>query len=170
MLCEECGKRPATVHYTQIVQGQKTEYHLCESCAREKGVAAYEAIAGPFSINQLLSGLLNFDPVVKERMDSPGLQCPECGLTFNQFKQLGRFGCPNCYKAFDLALESLLKKIQTSDQHVGKVPKRRGGVVAVRRQLDQLRNDLQEQIRLEKYEEAARLRDRIRELEGKVGP
>ena len=168
MLCEECGKNPATVHYTEIVQGQKTEFHLCETCARDKGVAAYEALAGPFSINQLLSGLLNFDPLVKQRMEMPKSQCPHCGLTFQQFKQIGRFGCPHCYETFDPALDSLLKKIQSSDQHVGKVPKRRGGVVALRRQLDDLKQELQDRIREEKYEEAARLRDRIRDLERQI--
>lgn len=37
MQCQECGKRPATLHFTKIVNGEKTEFRICESCAREKG-------------------------------------------------------------------------------------------------------------------------------------
>ena len=60
MLCQECGKKPATLHFTKIVNGEKTEFHICESCARERG----EGIPGTsngFSIHSLLSGLLDFE-------------------------------------------------------------------------------------------------------------
>ncbi len=170
MLCEHCGKRPATVHLTEIVQGQKSEYHLCETCAREKGEAAYQAIAGAFSVNQLLSGLMNFDPWVQERVETAAPpRCEHCGMTFNQFSQIGRFGCPHCYDAFSPGLDSLLRKIQSSDQHVGKVPKRRGGAIGMKRELQKLRLELQQRIAEERFEEAAHLRDRIRYLEQQTG-
>lgn len=165
MLCEGCGKKPATVYFTEIVQGQKSQYHLCESCAQEKGEAAYQAMAGVFSVNQLLSGLLNLDPMIKQRAGVAAPRCDHCGLSFNQFAQVGRFGCPHCYEAFASGLSSLLRKIQSSDQHVGKIPRRRGGVIAARRELNHLREQMQLRITEERFEEAAELRDRIRKLE-----
>ncbi|MHB1629301.1 MAG: UvrB/UvrC motif-containing protein [Bacilli bacterium] len=165
MLCEQCGERPATVHFTEIVQGQKSEFHLCESCAREKGQAAYEAMVGAFSVNQLLSGLLHFDPTATQRADAPASRCENCGLTFQQFAQIGRFGCPNCYQAFSHELGNLLKRVQSSDQHTGKIPRRRGGVIGARRELSRLRQEMHMRVVEERFEEAAQLRDRIRSLE-----
>ena len=168
MLCESCGQRPAAVHMTEIVQGQKSEYHLCEACAREKGATAYQMVAGAFSVNQLLSGLLNFDPSVTQRMKAPEPRCEHCGLTFSQFAQVGRFGCPHCYEAFAPGLGPLLRRVQSSERHVGKVPRRRGGHIAKRRELDALKEELQERIAEERFEEAASLRDRIRQLEKQI--
>lgn len=114
MLCQECGKRPATLHFTKIVNGEKTEFHFCETCAREKG----ELIPGTsngFSIHSLLSGLLDLDPSGKGQ--TPGaktaqtLQCEECGMTYSQFSKLGRFGCSSCYKYFSDRLDPLFKRV-----------------------------------------------------------
>ncbi|KUO95123.1 UvrB/UvrC motif-containing protein [Ferroacidibacillus organovorans] len=168
MMCEQCGNRPATVHFTEIVQGEKNEYHLCETCAKEKGYAAYQFMAGAFSVNQLLSGLMNLDPAVKQRAASSQTRCESCGLTFSQFSQIGRFGCEHCYEAFAPGLDPMLKKIQSSSQHVGKIPKRQGGAIAHRRELIRLRQELQAHIKEERFEEAARLRDQIRALEMRV--
>ncbi len=108
MLCQECGKRPSTLHFTKIVNGEKTEFHICELCAREKG----EMIPGTnngFSIHNLLSGLLDFDPAsanglgVKTKL----LRCDQCGLTYTQFSKLGRFGCSSCYLHFSERLDPL---------------------------------------------------------------
>lgn len=168
MLCEECGQRPATVHFTEIVQGKKSEYHLCETCAREKGATAYQMVTGsfgPFSVNQLLSGLMSLDSNVAARTSPPTVQCDECGLTYQQFAQLGKFGCPHCYEAFSQGLGQLLRRVQSSDTHVGKVPRRAGGAIAARRELTELRQHLQQRVTEERFEEAAKLRDRIRKLE-----
>ena len=165
MLCEECGERPATVHFTEIVQGRKTEFHLCEACAREKGAHAYQMVSGPFSVNQLLTGLMNLDPAVAERAAAPTLRCDRCGMTFAQFSQVGRFGCPHCYQAFSSGLDGLLKRVQSSDRHVGKIPHRRGGRATARRELANMKSKLQECVTEERFEEAAALRDKIRILE-----
>ncbi len=168
MLCEHCKIRPATVHFTKIVAGQKTEYHLCEQCAQEQGDFFAQA-AQAFHFNDLLSGLLNMES--SSGFTSTTLlntRCNVCGMTYNQFTQIGRFGCPSCYESFAPRLEPLLKRIQSNTSHVGKVPRKSGGVVRVRNELQQLRKALQEAVATEQYEQAARLRDRIRELEQKL--
>lgn len=166
MLCQECNQRPATLHFTKIVNGQKHEFHICEYCAREKG----ETMPGSntFSIHQLLSGLLNFEqplaPGIEKRREE--LVCPKCEMTFEQFVHTGHFGCAYCYEAFDAKIDPILKRVHSGNvEHTGKIPKRIGGTIHLRRKIDMLKEKLQQHVMKEEFEEAARLRDEIRMLE-----
>ncbi|MFD0681895.1 MULTISPECIES: UvrB/UvrC motif-containing protein [unclassified Paenibacillus] len=168
MLCQECGKKQATLHFTKILNGEKTEFHICESCAREKG----ELIPGTpngFSIHNLLSGLLDFDPShgTLASKAQPG-RCEECGLTYSQFSKVGRFGCSSCYKHFEDKLDPLFKRVHGNTFHTGKVPKRSGGLIQHKREIETLKKELLLRIQGEEFEEAAKLRDEIRQLEKKV--
>lgn len=170
MLCQECGKRPATLHFTKIVNGNKTEFHFCEACAREKG-ELIPGTANGFSIHNLLSGLMEFDAHAHSAAGSPSAQaaaeprCQFCGMTYSQFSKIGRFGCGECYKYFGDRLTPLLKRVHGNTVHVGKVPKRAGKQVQVRRQIEQLKKEMQLKVEHEEFESAAKLRDQIRELE-----
>ncbi|WP_248929061.1 UvrB/UvrC motif-containing protein [Paenibacillus hamazuiensis] len=169
MICQECGKKPATLHFTKIVNGEKTEFHICETCAREKG----EMIPGTpnsFSIHNLLSGLLDFEPSSSATLaQKPQMaRCEHCGLTYAQFSKLGRFGCSSCYKHFADRLDPLFKRVHGSTTHTGKVPKRSGGMIKYKRELESLKKELLLRIEREEFEQAASLRDQIRELEKKV--
>ncbi|NOU92847.1 hypothetical protein GC093_06320 [Paenibacillus sp. LMG 31456] len=168
MLCQECGKKQATLHFTKILNGEKTEFHICESCAREKG----ELIPGTpngFSIHNLLSGLLDFDPShgTLTPKSQPG-RCEQCGLTYSQFSKVGRFGCSSCYKHFEDKLDPLFKRVHGNTFHTGKVPKRSGGLIQHKREIETLKKELLLRIQGEEFEEAAKLRDEIRQLEKKV--
>ncbi|MFF2912609.1 UvrB/UvrC motif-containing protein [Paenibacillus sp. NPDC057934] len=171
MLCQECGAKPATLHFTKIVNGEKTEFHICESCAREKG-ELIPGTAGGFSIHSLLSGLLDLEGAGKEKTaasrNTQSLQCENCGMTYSQFSKLGRFGCSSCYKYFNSALDPLFKRVHGSTAHVGKIPKRAGARIVFRRQIDELKLQLQQSIAQEEFETAAHLRDQIRELEKEI--
>jgi protein arginine kinase activator len=170
MLCQECESKPATLHFTKIINGEKTEYHICENCAREKG----ELIPGSsngFSIHNLLSGLLDFDPGSKGSIGSSKAQpvrCEQCGLTYSQFSKIGRFGCSSCYKYFADRLDPLLKRVHGNIIHVGKVPVRTGGRIKYQREIERLKREMQLKIEREEFEAAASIRDRIRELERKI--
>lgn len=166
MLCQECNQRPATLHFTKIVNGKKNEFHICEYCAREKG----ESMPGSntFSIHQLLSGLLNFEQPITQDIDSrrKELVCKKCEMSFEQFVRTGRFGCAHCYEAFHSKIDPILKRVHSGNtQHTGKIPKRIGGSIHVRRKIDTLKAQLQQLVINEEFEEAARVRDEIRELE-----
>ncbi len=170
MFCQECGKRPATLHFTKIVNGAKTEFHFCESCAREKG----EGIPGTpnsFSIHSLLSGLLDFETIGSTTPSSippAPIRCDECGLTYAQFSKIGRFGCSSCYKEFEEKLDPLLKRVHGSTVHSGKIPKRSGVQMQCKREIEQFRREMHTYIEHEEFEKAAELRDRIRELERQI--
>jgi len=157
--CRRCSK-PATLHITEIQEGVVQELHLCESCAHAylSGPNATDADSDadelPFNIA---------DDQRLEEMDRR--ECPNCGITFKEFRKQGRLGCPHDYISFEAELLPLLENIHGDVQHVGKVPKRSPDASQRQYRLIRLRNDLRLAVGNEKYEEAAHLRDQIQALE-----
>lgn len=162
MNCEECGKKPATVHITKIENGKKTDMHICEQCAMQKNAISMNT---SFSINDLLTGLLNSGNVLPIKVDFvQDTKCSICGLSYNKFRETGRFGCSNCYKTFGERLNPLFKKVHGNTTHTGKIPVRTGSKIKAIKEIEKLKIDLNIAIKNEEYEKAACLRDKIREL------
>jgi protein arginine kinase activator len=174
MICQECNQRPATLHFTKIINGEKTEIHLCEICAHEKGEIFLLNGAPGFSIHNLLAGLLNIEPkypLSQQDAFKPQevLQCKECSMTFPQFVKVGRFGCANCYETFRDHLNPILKRVHSGNtEHYGKIPKRIGGSFHIRKSVEELKETLKVLIAQEEFEKAAEVRDEIRSLESKM--
>ena len=95
--------------------------------------------------------------------------CPVCGRTFRDFRETGKFGCGNCYKAFQGSVNQVLKQIHQSPVHTGKIPSRGSEKLRLQRQLETLRRNLEKAVKEENYEEAARLHREIKEFEGRNG-
>ena len=89
-------------------------------------------------------------------------------MTYYDIKSTGRLGCGKCYEKFSKSISEILKKIHGSDRHVGKIAG--GGAPGAGRKVDivKLKEELQELIAKEEFEDAAVLRDYIKELEQKV--
>ena len=156
--CDKCGK-PATIHLTEIVGGDKLEKHLCEDCAAADGIT----VKANIPISQLLE---DFVLQTSRAEETAGLKCDVCGMTFEDFRNQGLLGCPNDYDAFDKALSPLLERAQEGAcQHLGKVPQRAGGDQTRHNTILRLRAELKLAIASEDYELAAGLRDQIKELE-----
>lgn len=160
MLCNICGQNEATVHLTEIVNDKMTKLHLCEACAKDKGAEMEEH----FGMSDLLAGLAdlgaNLEP---EAMNA--IKCRTCGFTYQDFKKTGRLGCGDCYEAFKKQLDPLLKRIHGANRHVGKVPLMVAKDVKEDRTLQDMKVELEKAITAEEFEKAAKLRDKIRELE-----
>lgn len=154
-MCQLCNKKPATWHITDIVNGQTRELHLCEDCAKEK--AKGQSMAG------FLEDLLKSSAKQIARMSR--LVCPHCGASYLDFHTQRRLGCPYDYEAFGQPMMALLEKIHGATSHVGKVPMGTDGRAARQAELRRLRQALRRAVEQEHYEEAALLRDRIRQLE-----
>jgi protein arginine kinase activator len=162
MLCDICGKNTATVHLTEIVDDQMTELHLCEECAHQKSAQMEQQ----FGLSDLLAGLAEFEkPGLKKETES--VKCTNCGLTYSEFKKIGRLGCGECYTTFRKYLGPLLKRIHGSAIHVGKSPFKVAKAQKKKTDLTDLRYQLQKAVQMEAFEEAARIRDQIKELEKK---
>lgn len=157
--CDNCDKH-ATVHVTEIQDGQKVEKHLCENCAAGEGIT----IKADVPISQLL------EDFILQTASGEGapeeLACEVCGLTFSEFREQGVLGCPNDYNAFGDRLELLMSRAQQgATEHVGKVPRHSGGDQKRLNAVLRLRAELRGAIAAEDYEQAAALRDQIKEVE-----
>jgi protein arginine kinase activator len=159
MICQACEKKPATVHFTEIKDGDKTALHLCEECASQKGLTHGTLV--PPLLASLVEGM-------QQAVKGPDLKCPQCGITFDEFRAKGRLGCPHDYEAFASELQPLIEKIHGAKRHAGRLP--RGAPPASGREdrLASLRRELAQAVRDEKYEDAAKLRDEIRQVEEKA--
>lgn len=163
MKCDKCNK-PATIHLTEIHEGKRMEKHLCEQCAAE---AEGLPVKAHTPINELLTNfVLAHSGLTKETAAG----CPQCGITWAEFRQTGLFGCESDYALFDKDLTPLLQRAhEGGTHHLGKVPTRRGSSsVPAKRQIDlvRLRKELAKAVETEDYERAAKLRDQIRQAEG----
>jgi len=159
MLCDICGKKIATVHLTEIINGEVRELHLCEDCALKKS----QEVQQQFSLGDILAGLV-------EEITTPEareiLKCKKCQMTYQEFKKIGRLGCSNCYLAFKNQLSQLLRAIHGSNTHQGKVPPTKFKL-KIDIEIEELKKRLKRAIELEEFEEAAKIRDKIKELEKK---
>ena len=162
MLCQVCNKNNATVHYTKITNGEVEELHLCDKCAMNNNEFEFDTC---FSIHKLLTGLIDSiqEEPVKEDIDNT--ICPFCGLSYSKFRETGKFGCINCYDTFKTKLIPLFRGIHGRGEHLGKIPKRANKTVAKQREVSKLREKLDDLVHREAFEEAAVLRDKIKELE-----
>ncbi len=156
MLCDACGEKAAAVHLTQVVNDEVKKIHLCEECAAESGLD----VNSPLSLTDVLLGLggqKESDPEV------PDKTCTVCHMRFSDFKKTSLLGCQNCYDTFAKELAPLLEGMHKGKQHVGKVPAKCTGKARTSASLLALKSALQAAVASEKYEEAARIRDRIRQ-------
>lgn len=172
MECQECQQRPATLYFRQVINGKKTEIHVCEVCAQEKGYVTYPEEG--YSLHHLLKGLFNVEsPKVDSQQNhsmqtKAELQCPQCELTFSEFKRSGKFGCATCYDTFSSHLNSVLRRVHSGNtKHNGKIPKREGGNLHLKQQIKQYQEYLLQLIEEEAFEEAAKVRDHIKALKEK---
>ncbi len=160
MVCDLCNKNVATVHLTEIINDQMRELHLCEGCAREKGAEMEQH----FGLQDMLAGLADMGEELGEETGDQ-LTCDVCGMTYRDFRKIGRLGCPACYDTFKKKLTTVLRRIHGSTRHVGKIPARTNQDVSDKLRIQELKRKLQRSVEMEEFEEAARIRDEIRRLE-----
>ena len=162
MQCESCQQNEATVHVTQIVDGKVTKFHLCEACAKAKGV---ELHAQPMDIGGMLESLKEQLSHLKGDLEAEPARpaaCPVCGMTRTEILKKGRMGCDQCYETFASEMLPVVVSLQHCDQHLGKVPRRASERMRHSVELARWKRELEQAVAGENYELAARLRDRIK--------
>ncbi|MEN7972544.1 MAG: UvrB/UvrC motif-containing protein [Verrucomicrobiota bacterium] len=163
MKCECCHEKEATIHLTQVIDGQTKKLNLCQACALKNGID----LNSPISITDVLLGLGS--QAIEGEGQQPGmgefdLSCSRCQMTRAEFKKRARLGCPECYNAFMGELSALTQAMHHSRQHVGKIPARQGNEARITAQVAALQKDIETAIAKEEYEVAANLRDKIRAM------
>lgn len=193
MLCERCKTREANIRYTEVRNGIRSDHALCGQCAREMDLD-FGPIAGKFEaeipIGKILADLFGIDLGAgeKEEFEGSKVVCPTCQTTYSDFLKDSKFGCPDCYRVFDLLMEDKIKKLQGSDIHKGKRPFNARMLAVTEKETEVtaleeapeggeteenitneekiiiLKAKLAEALEEEAYERAAKLRDEIRSL------
>jgi protein arginine kinase activator len=164
MLCQNCGKNEATTHIKRVVNGETAETHLCPSCAEHLGYGDMFSGFG-FNLDGFFSGLLgeNLPLLGAEREE----KCPKCGYTFSDIAKSGKLGCADCYRKFYDKLLPSLQRIHGKIKHTGKqamIPVQVNTEPKIN-PVAKLKEDLQKAIEEQNFEQAAVLRDRIKEME-----
>lgn len=187
MLCDNCGKKEANVKYSENINGVKREFNLCEECSKKLGIGEIN-FKMPIDFSSFFGDFME-DFATPEFMplfnDIKALKCNECGYTFDDIVNTGRLGCANCYDVFEDRLDPIIRKIQNSNRHIGRIGKILDSRIEKRQEkndnkkvenkeessnknnneLENLQLKLKEAIKDERYEEAAKIRDKIKEIE-----
>jgi protein arginine kinase activator len=163
MLCCICKEKPATVHYTQIMGDKTQKVDLCEGCAKSKGATDPTG----FAFADLLLGL-GASQEIEQAVGGTDVKCPQCGFSQADFKKSGRLGCPDCYKTFAEGLEGLLKTMHKGTRHVGKAPAALRQTREASDRLKSLQKKLAKAIEEEKFEQAAVLRDELKQISARA--
>jgi len=174
--CDLCN-RSAVVHEVTVRGGVKHEVHLCEHHAREAGVA----LPAQPALNQLLTQFViaqtakasatagagdSKGPDAKAKPCVSVKACAGCGLSFAQFRQVGRLGCAHCYLTFEQELTTLIERAQSGARHhCGKTPRRSGASLDRDLLIQRLARELDQAVAAEQYERAAELRDHLTGLD-----
>ncbi|MFT5466784.1 MAG: protein arginine kinase activator [Verrucomicrobiales bacterium] len=187
MECDACKEDNASIFLTEVVEGKVKKVNLCQTCAEEKGVNNPKG----FNLAELLKGI--GEQTIQPK-SSRGLICPKCGFSQGDFKKTGRMGCSECYDIFTAGLEGLLKAMHKGLSHMGKaphgfeaglipeIPAAAGAddepleelepepepVPTEENRIEALQEKLASSIEEENYEEAARIRDELRQIEAEV--
>ena len=168
MLCQNCEKNEANIRYTQIINGVKKEIALCSECARKLGI----------NFNSFLGDFFNdyaeteFIPMLQTNE----VKCKTCGMTYSDFINTGLFGCSDCYETFSNPIDSLLKNLHGTAKHIGRIPKGKADKIVVEEKeenkeekkeenkKEKLEKELEKAIKEERYEDAAKIRDELKEM------
>lgn len=180
MKCENCGNNDANVKYTQIINGEKKQMFLCEECSEKLGINDIH-FNMPISFTSFLEDFFN-DMSEVNLMPSIGnqnLECKTCGLTWDDFLHTGRFGCSNCYSDFENRIDPILRSLHGATTHIGRIGEVKSGN-NIKQNLDdkieksenkkeskveKLKDELKQAIKEERYEDAAKIRDQLKDLE-----
>ena len=180
MICESCNQNEATIHYTEIVNGVTTEHHLCSECAKDMDLSYYSGVLNnEFSFAKLLTGLLAASVMRAQENDSlmSHVICPKCGMNYEEFTNVGKFGCAECYNVFGPLIEEHLKKLHGNTANVSKkyMPNEKEVDIQTNPIINQQKRDamqeietlsakLTEAVELEDFEDAAKYRDMIKSI------
>ena len=191
MLCENCKKNEANVRYTQIINGDKKEMHLCEECSEKLGIGNMD-FKMPISFSSFLGDFFDEfenDSLLPEFNPIKTLKCDSCGMTFEDFMNTGKFGCSNCYDTFESKIDPILKNIHGANKHVGRIGKigpttelnvekeknaydnnedssnkKETKIDTKVSEAEKLKQELQKAIKEERYEDAAKIRDKLKSI------
>ncbi len=143
-LCQICHHRIAEHKFVRIVGGVETPYRICSHCKALMDNKYKELQA----------------EAARKAIPPEKRVCPVCGSTLQSFSETGVLGCENCYHVFDDYLFEYIRGYHGATTHVGMDAK------PVQVDVEALYRQLADLVKNEDYENAARLRQKIKRLMG----
>ena len=163
MLCEKCQLREGAISVKKLQNGILSEVMLCESCLKEE--EQYE-LETPFSANHFISSIIESVQASALKVNYiKTTSCSKCGMTYGLFREIGRFGCSQCYETFEDRIDGVIVKFHGSNNHKGKTPLVNEALYELKKELNQYQLQLKEAVDIENYELAAKCRDTIQTIE-----
>ena len=163
MLCQNCERSEATTHIKRVVNGDTAESHLCADCAAHLGYGDFFSGFG-LNLGELFGGVYENGLVGQAKVKA--VRCPKCGCSFEDIVRDGKLGCAQCYTTFYDKLLPSLQRIHGRIEHNGKISQVAGEATKKKSRLEELREELGAAIEEQNFEQAAKLRDEIKEMEG----
>jgi protein arginine kinase activator len=166
MKCNNCHQNDANTHIKRVINGKKEEMYLCEECAKELGVM--EDFTSGFSMDSFFGNLLGAGASAFNALT--GIErCTNCGSSFNDIVNSGKVGCANCYTRFEEKLNPTIEKLHGRAHHIGKnvtysVDEEVNDTTKKTSKKEQLKADLENAIKEQRFEDAAKIRDEIKSL------
>ena len=151
MLCDDCRNKPASIFFKEVLPDKTVELHLCDECASKRGLLVTKKL----SHQEILQKLLRQKSAQDEK-----IICPNCYMSLAEFKRVGRFGCNQCITTFDDHIKHLIKQIHQSDRHIGR---KSSSGTKKGFEIYKLREDLKNALDSEAYEDAAKIRDKLKD-------
>lgn len=169
MLCQNCGKNEATTHIKQIINGDMAESHLCSECASHLG---YSDMFSGFGLNlsELFGGFLGDTKPSVSSGKAP--RCTKCGSSFDEIVHSGKVGCADCYRTFYDRLLPSIQRIHGKIKHSGKTAAAapaQSKVETTAEKIEKLKAAMNDAVAKQEFENAAKIRDEIKALEGGEG-
>lgn len=155
-MCEICGEEEGRIKYTKVINGEKVEFYICEKCAKKKGFIEF------------MNNSEGKTSKKKGKKSAPPEKCSFCGTKLVGIEKEGKLGCPRCYTTFKPYIKDILKKLHGDAKHRGKKPVIDKKILYLKREIREIKNALDDAVKKEKYELAASLRDRIKNLSIKI--
>ncbi len=168
--CDVCGIQPAMLFFKTFNESSVHEEGLCPQCALKRfseggniNIAENRDILNTINhMRHILTDIIGH--ISKVERKTPIEKCKICGTTSTNIKHDKKAGCGACYTEFDKPIRTAIKKSAFSSKHQGQVPNRHRHIYLKNLELEKLHIKLQEHLRTENYEEAAKIKKRISKL------
>jgi len=152
VICQVCKKNEATICMVKMTNNKKDTVYICSTCASQME----NKLIG--SINQLLNPMFETFFKAGNTIEIDNNQiCPTCGQTRREWYESNTLNCKDCAQFID-----------TEVTHNGKIPKNNKEELYVINLIKEKESHLKKLVAEEKYEEAAIIRDEIKDLKGDI--
>jgi protein arginine kinase activator len=176
MNCDFCHKNEATIHLIKIQGASVEKINICKECAKDFSFFSEEDFYNDLArilykffhigTNEYHSG--RDKKILRSISYGRNRKCSFCGIDLKTIKKIGRVGCSNCYSEFKDVLFPIIRSIQGSLENKGKIPVNTSRKIKLEKNIRDLRHRLKNEIMIENFEEAAKIRDRIKKLEKNI--